>query len=322
MNQSPLDASVVICAYTEDRWEDLVAAVESVRRQSAQAREIVVVVDHNPRLLERARAQLADVVVVENSEPRGASGSKNSGALAARGAIVVFLDDDAEATPDWLGQLLAAYANPDVVGVGGAIEPRWPGARPGWFPDEFNWVVGCTYRGLPKRRAPVRNLIGANMSFRREVFDKVRLYHEIGHIGTRPFGGSDPDFCIRVSRRWPEKILLYEPCARVYHRVSATRARFGYFRLRCYNEGLSKSMLTRRVGAQDGLSSERSYIVRTLPLGVARGLVDLLAHGDRWGLARGAAIVAGLAITLSGYCIGSLAQWAGPKQLPESEAAR
>jgi glycosyltransferase involved in cell wall biosynthesis len=321
MTQSPLDASVVICAYTEERWDDLVAAVESVRRQSAPAREIIVVVDHNPRLLERARAELAGTVVIGNSEPRGASGSKNSGALAARGAIVVFLDDDAEATPDWLAQLLAAYTDSDVLGVGGAIEPRWPGARPRWFPDEFNWVVGCTYRGLPERRAPDRNLIGANMSFRREVFNEVRLYHEIGHIGSRPFGGSDPDFCIRVSRRWPEKILLYQPSARVYHRVSATRARFGYFRLRCYNEGLSKSMLTRRVGIQDGLSSERSYTLRTLPQGVLRGTVDLVVCGDRWGLARAGAIVAGLAITLSGYCIGSIAQWTAPKQLAESEAA-
>jgi glycosyltransferase involved in cell wall biosynthesis len=321
MTQSPLDASVVICAYTEDRWDDLVAAVESVQRQSVRAREIIVVVDHNPRLLERARAGLANVVVVENKEPRGASGSKNSGALAARGAIVAFLDDDAEARPGWLAQLLAAYASPDVLGVGGAIEPRWPGARPSWFPDEFNWVVGCTYRGLPERRAPVRNLIGANMSFRREVFDEVRLYHEIGHIGSRPFGGSDPDFCIRVGRRWPEKILLYEPGARVYHRVSATRARLGYFRLRCYNEGLSKSMLTRRVGIQAGLSSERSYTLRTLPRGVLRGLADVLAHGDGWGLARACTIVAGLAITLSGYAIGSIAQLAAPKRMPESEVA-
>jgi glycosyltransferase involved in cell wall biosynthesis len=321
MTQSLLDASVVICAYTEDRWDDLVAAVDSVWRQSVRAREIVLVVDHNPRLLERARAELAGVVAIENSEPRGASGSKNSGALAARGAIVVFLDDDAEATPDWLARLLAAYTDPDVLGVGGAIEPRWPSGRPGWFPDEFNWVVGCTYRGLPKRRAPVRNLIGANMSFRREVFDEVRLYHEIGHIGTRPFGGSDPDFCIRVSRRWPQMLLLYEPGARVYHRVSAARARFGYFRLRCYNEGLSKSMLTRRVGAQDGLSSERSYALRTLPRGVLRGLTDALLRGDRWGLARAGAIVAGLAVTLGGYVAGSIAQWAAPKQLTESEVA-
>ena len=41
------DISVVICAYTEDRWDDLVAAVASVQGQSESPREIVVVVDHN-----------------------------------------------------------------------------------------------------------------------------------------------------------------------------------------------------------------------------------------------------------------------------------
>ena len=57
MADSSPSISVVICAHTEERWEQLVAAVDSVRRQSRPALEIVVVVDHNPALLERARRQ-------------------------------------------------------------------------------------------------------------------------------------------------------------------------------------------------------------------------------------------------------------------------
>ena len=45
--------SIVLCAYTEDRWAELVAAVESVRRQTLSPREIVLVIDHNPPLLAR-----------------------------------------------------------------------------------------------------------------------------------------------------------------------------------------------------------------------------------------------------------------------------
>jgi hypothetical protein len=55
---------VVICAYTEDRWDDVLAAVHSVRRQSLAAEEIVLVVDHNPRLHQRLAAVLPDVVVI------------------------------------------------------------------------------------------------------------------------------------------------------------------------------------------------------------------------------------------------------------------
>jgi len=36
---------------------------------------------------------------------------------------------------------------------------------PIWFPEELDWIVGCSYEGLPKRRTYVRNPIGCNMSF-------------------------------------------------------------------------------------------------------------------------------------------------------------
>ena len=60
---SPIDVSVVVCAYTEDRWDDILAAVASVRAQRAAAREILLVVDHNPVLLERLAVHYAAVPV-------------------------------------------------------------------------------------------------------------------------------------------------------------------------------------------------------------------------------------------------------------------
>lgn len=299
------DISVVICAYTEERWLDLIAAVESIQHQQEPAREIIVVVDHNPSLLERVRARFCNTTVLENREEPGLAGSRNTAIASAQGSVVAFLDDDAVATPNWLRHLNAGYRDPRVLGVGGKIEPRWPRARPRWFPDEFNWVVGCTYRGLTEESAPVRNLIGANMSFRREVFHEVKFFSGIGHNGARPFGGSDPDFCIRVTRRWPKRVLLYEPRALVYHRVNESRTRWSYFRLRCYNEGLSKALLVQRVGSKEGLSSERQHTFRTLPKGVAHNLAAAV-RGDRSGVERAATIVAGLAITTTGYLVGVL----------------
>src|SRR5919202_688038 len=93
------DVSVVICAYTEARWDDLVAAVESVQCQTAPPPEIVVVIDHNPGLLARVCRHIPGVVVIENREPRGLSGARNSGLATAQGAVIAFLDDDAVAEP-------------------------------------------------------------------------------------------------------------------------------------------------------------------------------------------------------------------------------
>ena len=47
------------------------------------------------------------------------------------------------------------------------------GRRPRFFPAEFDWVVGCTYRGMPEEASVVRNLIGANMSFRRSALEAI-----------------------------------------------------------------------------------------------------------------------------------------------------
>jgi hypothetical protein len=303
------DISVVICAHTEERWDQLERAVESVQNQTLIAREILVVIDHNPALADRAYRRLSTIRVIENTQQHGISGARNSGIASARGAIIAFLDDDAIAAPDWLEQLLAGYSSPNVLGVGGAIEPQWHSGRPRWFPEEFDWVVGCTYRGMPRQAAPVRNLIGCNMSFRRDVFAQVGGFRDqIGRVGARPSGCDETELCIRLRQRLPHALLLYTPLARVQHCVPAARAGWGYFSARCLLEGRSKALVARLVGAGAGSATERTYTLRTLPRGVARGLFDALVRCDLSGLARASAIALGLAITIVGYLQGMAAQ--------------
>jgi GT2 family glycosyltransferase len=308
MTEAMLDVSVIICAYTEARWLDLVAAVESLHRQSIPAREIIVVVDHNQRLLERVRAHLS-VIVVENSETQGLSGARNSGIAVAGGAFIAFLDDDATAEPDWLERLNRCFEDPQVLGVGGTVEPEWLSKRPAWFPREFYWVVGCTYRDQPEKAIAVRNPYGGCACYRREMFEVVGGFRtDMGRIGTLPMGCEETELCIRASQYWPKKVFLYEPQAKIHHRIPSSRAKWHYFRSRCFAEGLSKAAVTRYVGAKDGLATERTYIVRTLLRGIARGVMDGTLHLDITGFARTGAIAAGLIITATGYSAGVMTQ--------------
>jgi glycosyltransferase involved in cell wall biosynthesis len=300
--------SVVICAYTEDRWDQICAAVDSVRRQSLPSAEIILVIDHNPGLYERALAAMPDVTVVRNRSVQGLSGARNTGAAQAKGEVLAFLDDDATAHEDWLKFLADAYEDPSVLGVGGLTVPRWQTAHPAWLPTEFYWVVGCNYTGMPPSGARVRNLFGVNMSFRREAFELVSSGFPTGvgrEAGGRPLGCEETEFCIKLGQRSPDSQLVTDHRAVVSHFVSDRRCSFSYFLSRCFAEGISKAQVTAHVGSADGLSTESSYATRTLPLGVARGVADVF-RGDIAGIGRAGAIIVGLAVTTAGYLRGKL----------------
>lgn len=316
---TPPRVTVVVCAYTLARWELLKSSIDSVLGQTIEPIELVVVSDHNPELYGRLRSAYPGLRVIENSNARGLSGARNAGLAAAAAEVVAFLDDDAAANPDWLEQLIQGYDLAEVQGVGGSIEPLWAVGRPRWFPTEFDWVVGCTYRGLPRHVAMVRNPIGANMSFRKRLFDSVGGFRDgLGRIGETPVGGEETELCIRAVQHDPGARFLYQPQAMVRHHVSASRGTWRYFMRRCFAEGLSKAAITRSVGRGTGLASERGYATRTLPAGVIKGLGNAL-RGDLWSAARAFAIIAGLSVTTAGYVIGSLK---GTADRPQSTVTR
>ncbi|MQS15207.1 glycosyltransferase family 2 protein [Streptomyces kaniharaensis] len=300
--------SVAICAYTVDRWDDLCAAVASVRTQTHPPAELVLVIDHCTELLRLARERFSGVRIVANGQQRGLSGARNTALAVAHGDLIAFLDDDAVADPDWTARLLAGFRTPGVLGVGGLVRPWWRTGRPGWFPPEFDWVVGCSYQGLPERGAAVRNFIGANMSFRRAPVLAVGGFRtDLGRVGRRPLGCEETELCIRLAARNPGAVLHYEPAAAVDHRVPGHRATLSYFAARCFAEGRSKSAVVRHGGAAAGLASERGYLRHTLPAALLRCLRSGQAS-------MAAALCAGVGLTVAGYLTGLAGQWAGYRQ--------
>jgi GT2 family glycosyltransferase len=297
----PLDVSVVICSYREERWSELCAAIESVSRQHAHPAEVIVVVDHNPSLAARAKRRWPAVSVVESTGAPGLSGARNTGVGRATSSIVAFLDDDATAAADWLANLHASYEDRRVVAAGGAIRPRWEDRRPYWFPTEFDWVVGCTYAGMPDQDAAVRNVIGANMSFRRQaLLEGGGFSEDLGRLEAQPLGCEETAACIGAVQTREGGLVLYRPKAVVHHVVPTARSTWRYFIARCYAEGRSKAKLRRLVGGDAALSSERAYVRSTLPRAIARYLAEGL-RGDGAAFARAAAIVFGLWLTAGGY---------------------
>ncbi|TRW82853.1 glycosyltransferase family 2 protein [Mycolicibacterium sp. 018/SC-01/001] len=300
--------SVVVCAYTVQRWDDLCRSVGSVLAEQAAepdtVSQLVIVIDHNEELFARVSARFGGdprITLRRNAYERGLSGARNTGVAASTGEIVAFLDDDAAAQPGWSAALVRHYDDPQVVGVGGHAAPVWPQGRPRWMPAEFDWVVGCSYVGQPERLASVRNPLGCNMSLRRSVFAELGGFRsEVGRVGAVPVGGEETELFLRVRSQRPTHRVLLDPSAAVSHHVSADRATPRYFLRRCYHEGMSKAVVTRLAAAPKSLDSEQSYATRVLPRAVIREVTSRQPGGR----ARAAMIVAGLVVTTAGYVRG------------------
>jgi cellulose synthase/poly-beta-1,6-N-acetylglucosamine synthase-like glycosyltransferase len=294
--------SVVVAVHTEKRWDNILACIESVQKQTYPPAAIVIATDHNGAMAERLRAAYPEVLVVENDGPhRGSAATRNTGVEAVTSPLTAFIDDDETAEPDWLERLVDALSDPTVLGAGGRYEPVWLGGRPAWFPAEFGWVVGGSYAGMPEERAVVRNVWSGNMAVRTDSFRSVGGFRvEFGKVGSRS-QPDDTDLCIRMSRSAPGSRWMYLPDAVTHHDVPVYRATFRFFLRRCFNEGVAKVQMSHRLGSGGTLRIERRYAVQVLRSTLRRH------DGGAWeSVRRTAGALAGLSLAAAGALFGQL----------------
>jgi glucosyl-dolichyl phosphate glucuronosyltransferase len=299
---SPPTVSVIICAYTEDRWSLLGDCIASVEAQTAPPIEIILCIDHNEKLLQRSEqhfvwgrpAGAIPLTVVANKYEGHLGSARNTAAEIASGDVFAFLDDDAAAATDWLEHLIAPYSDPQVAAVGGAPLPAFEKKqRPRWFPYEFDWVFGCAYSGLPSARAQLAHLIGANMSVRRSALQEIGGFHSDDH--------DDMDMCLRLA--FAQHNVLYEPLAVVTHFVPAARTTWHYFWRRCYFVNLGKVEAFANMPGAANLGAEFAFVGQILTKSVPAEIYRAL-RGDLYGLIRTGAMMAGIALAGLGHLSG------------------
>lgn len=265
----------------------------------------VIVVDASPD--ERTRLvvnEFDDVIYVRNENGVGNTTlSRNMGLLRATGEIIVFLDDDAYAHPEWLAEIVSAY-EPDVGAVGGRALRQQSGEEIEGVGDIGRLTSDGLLTGFfaadPGHTIEVDHLLGANMSFRGDVLARIGGLRE-GFPGTCL--REETDICLRVSRLGFR--VLFNPRAIVDHagapqfRGERFDLRYDYYAQRNHlvfllrNFGLTDPIL-RRYLAVAGRTLTRSLIERVRAGRIAAAAARLAAGvaGLVTGFAAGLALLA------------------------------
>lgn len=167
-------ASIVVPTRARPGYLDVTLA-SVVPQARAFGAEVVVVIDGVDPASAAVAARHA-VRQVSLERPRGANAARNAGIGAARGDVLIFIDDDIEAPPGWLQALLsAARTAPDREVFGGPIRARLEGFRLRVCGRESAPITTLDL-GPADRDAPL--VWSANMAIRRSAFARVGTFDE------------------------------------------------------------------------------------------------------------------------------------------------
>ncbi len=198
--------SIIIC--TKDRPAELARAIAAIRASGlvGQQAEIVVVEEAEvPRDIPGVR------YVPVPQTGRGFGYARNIGVEASRGELIVFIDDDCEATQGWGEALLEPFLNnPQVLGTAGAVLIKDAGAI--GYAEGILGFPGGGLRYLDAAHGqvvPTRFLSTCNCAYRRSA-----LLQAGGFSDEARLGGEDFLLAERVSALGP---CVYVPNAVVYH---------------------------------------------------------------------------------------------------------
>jgi glycosyltransferase involved in cell wall biosynthesis len=227
--------SIIVCTY--NRAESLRDTLVALRRQQIPKGwdlEVLIVdnnsKDHTRTLVEAEQLEWPQLrYAFEQSQ--GLSHARNHGITRARGEVILFTDDDVLPEPDWLATTLDGMTRTQADACGGYIAPIWESPPPPWLTERFYGFLAVrtdrTDDYVMTASSPTP--FGANMAFRRSVFDRVGLFDTSrGRKGKVLASGEDGEMFERILAAGLKVVFLGG--ARVHHKVESFRLTKPYFR--------------------------------------------------------------------------------------------
>ena len=217
------------------------------------------------------------------NEPNpGLHSGRNLGCENANGEILCYLDDDSFVSKQWLKGIEKAFADPEVVLVGGLYLPEYESEAPRWvneFWTDTEWGKCLGILSLLDFGEEVKTILpyyvyGCNFNIRKDILLKLGGFHPDAMpkelIRFRGDGES------AVSRKIEELgyKTLYHPYVKIYHLVPASRMTIDYFCWRSYLQGISDSFAKIRKG--QGLYREAEAEAEEKNLPIPRKVVKII----------------------------------------------
>jgi glycosyltransferase involved in cell wall biosynthesis len=175
---------------------------------------------------------------VLREDQQGKSSALNRGLSLAQGKILLIVDDDVVVHPLWLIKHLESYSLSSFDAVQGRV---LPGVDLDGKPADPNKLreYNIPIIDYGDQICEIRGLTGTNISFKREVFERVGRFDTRLGPGAAGFS-EDSEYSIRIRQAGFK--IGYTPDAVAYHELSPARYGREYNRKVEYQKGLSRSL--------------------------------------------------------------------------------
>lgn len=256
---------LTICICTRNRSAELrrtLASLSSLRIPDSLDWELLLVDNGSvDDTLATARSfqERLPIRCISESKP-GVSNARNLAIAEFHSDLLYFLDDDVDVNPDWLELTWAAIqANPAFAVYGGKVIPKWDVTPPNWFSENYWKIHSNPHVDLGpanvvfEHPAPAK-LIGANLGFRRILFDEgMRFRADLGQHGdakgrSTGVGGEEIEIQERAMRDGHR--CLYIADSVTHHRDAPSRMTLKYVLAWYYRRGRSEVRTGEFVGGR------------------------------------------------------------------------
>ena len=268
--------SVVICSYNRGKYLPMVLDSLKVQDFPIQSHEIILInnnsTDNTNEIIQtyqQTNPEIPLVYVIEYNQ--GISYARNRGVEAAKGDIIVFIDDDETVEPNFLTSVDDFFTQYQDAGISsGPVIPVYETEKPRWLSHfTMRLITGAYDKGRSIKVLGNKDYPGTGHAcFRKSLFIKYGAFDvTLGRKGNSLMGAEDKDFFLRLMNGGEK--CYYLPAAKIYHHIPDSKLTDEFFRKLTYSIGKSERIRTKNLG-------ENAFYKRLISEGIKWGASVIL----------------------------------------------